>query len=158
MTQGLVKDPFLYLTHWHLRQKLDIKAMKKAAVFLVGEHDFESFRSAQCGSSHARRYLWTVDVNAQDEKIEFDIRGNAFCHNMVRIIVGTLIDVGSNRILAADMPGIINHKNRIYAGKTAPPHGLSLAQVYYPDDLINAKIPEGACFPRYPVTKNSWVF
>lgn len=158
MTQGLVKDPFLYMTHWHLRKKLDVDSMQKAAAYFVGEHDFESFRSAQCGAAHARRYLWRVAVNVTNEHIYFDIRGNAFCHNMVRIIVGTLVDVGLNRLQADDMPNIIKQKNRIYAGKTAPPHGLSLANVYYPDDLISAEIPEGACFPRYPVTKNSWVF
>ncbi len=151
--QSLAKDPFSYQTHWHLRRSLDWQAMQIAAQYFVGEHDFESFRSAHCEAAHARRYLWAVDVSLQNNLIEIDVRGNAFCHNMIRIIVGTLVEVGLSRLPASRMAAILDGKNRNLSGRTAPARGLFLETVYYPDDLSTANIPVDACFPRYPVAK-----
>ncbi|MBL4818329.1 MAG: tRNA pseudouridine(38-40) synthase TruA [Deltaproteobacteria bacterium] len=148
--------PFERLFTWHLRQALDLEAMQKAARYLIGEHDFESFRSSQCVAPHARRTIWKIDVKNKDEHIEIDIRGNAFCHNMVRIIVGTLVEVGQGKIPPKQMEAILKAKDRSKAGRTAPPHGLSLDEVYYPDNLTQAEIPENSRFPRFPVTKESW--
>jgi tRNA pseudouridine38-40 synthase len=151
--QNLAADPFSYQTHWHLRRQLDLQAMQAAAQYFVGEHDFESFRSAHCEAEHARRYLWAVSVDIKNNLIEIDVRGNAFCHNMVRIIVGTLVEVGLGRRAAASMAVILGEKNRNLSGRTAPARGLFLETVYYPDDLSTAGIPTAARFPRYPVTK-----
>ncbi len=151
--QSLAKDPFSYQTHWHLRRQLNVEAMQAAAQHFVGEHDFESFRSAHCEAEHARRYLWAVDVTSANNLIEIDVRGNAFCHNMIRIIVGTLVEVGLGRLPATSIPLIIDGKDRNLSGRTAPARGLFLEAVYYPDDLTAANIPADACFPRYPVTK-----
>jgi len=156
--QGPVKDPFSYLTYWHLRQALNVKVMQHAAGYFLGEHDFESFRSAHCDAAHARRYLWRVEVRQENQHLEIEIRGNAFCHNMVRIMVGTLVEVGLGRIAPTDIEKILQQKDRKLAGRTAPAHALCLEEVYYPDNLENAKIPDGACFPRFPVTKDTWGF
>ena len=147
--------PFNHLFTWDLRQKLDLEAMQKAARYLIGEHDFESFRSVHCVAAHARRYIWKIDLKS-GEILEIDLRGNAFCHNMVRIIVGTLVDVGLGKLNLEDIPLILAQKDRSKAGRTAPPQGLTLEAVYYPDDLSQAKIPFDAVFPRYPITKESW--
>lgn len=148
--------PFNHRYAWDLRQRLDLKAIQKAAAVLIGEHDFESFRSVHCVASHARRYVWMIRIKENLENLEIDIRGNAFCHNMVRIIVGTLVEVGLGRLSPDDMSVILAQKDRTVAGRTAPPHGLCLEEVYYPDDLSQAEIPKGAIFPRYPVTTESW--
>ncbi len=145
--------PFNRLFAWDLRQKLDLNAMQKAADFLIGEHDFESFRSVNCVAEHARRMIWLIRITPE---VHIDIRGNAFCHNMVRIIVGTLVEVGLGKLAPADIPNILAKRDRTLAGQTAPPHGLSLEEVYYPDDLSTAEIPSGAVFPRYPVSPESW--
>ncbi|MES2503631.1 MAG: tRNA pseudouridine(38-40) synthase TruA [Myxococcota bacterium] len=147
------EQPFKHLYTWRIKKPLDIQAMRLAAQCLVGEHDYESFRSSQCGAAHARRYIWQISIN---DDWEIDIRGNAFCHNMVRIIVGSLVEVGLGKLKALDMQSILDAKDRTRAGRTAPPHGLTLEEVYYPDDLTQAGIPEGAKFPRYPVSLETW--
>jgi len=156
--QNLAPSPFLHKSRWHLRRDLDLRAMQNAASMLEGEHDFESFRASSCDAAHARRYLWKVGVSKTDGLIRFDIRGNAFCHNMVRIIVGTLVDVGSGQLQSGDLADILHQRDRTKAGQTTPAHGLHLADVYYPDDLTNADIPSMSQFPRYPVTSETWGF
>ncbi len=156
--QSLVAKPFGRATSLHVRSSLDTIAMSEAASFLVGDHDFESFRSSGCTAAHARRYIWHLSVTPNHHLIEVDIRGNAFCLNMVRIMVGTLIEVGKGKKKPGDVKAILEAKNRRLAGNTARAHGLSLFQVYYPDDLTDAKIPSSARFPRFPVTSESWPF
>jgi tRNA pseudouridine38-40 synthase len=156
--QGLVASPFLAATSYHVRAPLDLVAMEEAASSFVGEHDFSSFRAIACTASHARRFLWLVALRELGPVIEIDIRGNAFCMNMVRIMVGSLLEVGKGRLNSQDIKNALLSKDRRLAGPTAPPYGLSLDKVYFPDDLVDAKIPEGAVFPRYPVTKETWSY
>ena len=151
--QALASDPFDLTTCWHFRQNLNIEAMQQAATYLIGEHDFESFRSSQCQAEHARRYVWMVDVQSVKDGIALDVRGNAFCHNMVRIIIGTLVDVGLGKIKSHQVAEILASKNRLLAGRTVPARGLTLQEVYYADTLQDAQIPQGVRFPRYPVTE-----
>lgn len=157
---SLAHDPFSYKYAWHVKHELDIESMQRAATYLVGEHDYESFRSSQCVSSHARRYLWKLDVTKQENSanIEIEIRGNAFCHNMVRIISGTLVEVGRGKMKVESIPEILQARKRAFAGKTAPPNGLTLEEIYYPDSLENAEIPASAKFPRFPPNEETWPF
>ncbi|MEM7496275.1 MAG: hypothetical protein AAF471_09305, partial [Myxococcota bacterium] len=134
----------------------DVERMRYAAAYLVGDHDFAGFRSAACTAAHARRFLWRVAVQRDDRGIQVDVRGNAFCHHMVRIIVGTLTAVGRGKLRSDDIPTILAARCRARAGPTAPARGLTLQQVYYPDNLEQAKIPPDARFPRYPVSRETW--
>jgi len=156
LAQGLVPDVHMRDRSWHLRGMLDLDAMRKACEYLIGEHDFESFRGSLCSAAHAVRYIWHIDIREKDKIIEVDIRGNAFCLNMVRIIVGTLVDVGRAKISPQDVATILAARDRRKAGITARPEGLTFARVYYPDDLSDALIPSHARFPRFPVTEYSW--
>lgn len=135
---------------WNINTRLNIEAMREAAKYLIGEHNFESFRGRKCNSTTAMRYIWKIGI---DHCINIDIRGNAFCYNMVRIIVGTLVDIGLNKLHQTDMKKILIKRKRSLAGKTAPAHGLCLEEVYYQDNITNAGIPENASFPRYPIKK-----
>lgn len=150
------RDPFDGGTSWHVKGELDVEAMRAAATYLVGEHDFESFRSVHCDAAHARRYLWLVDVRREGERVLVEVRGNAFCRNQVRVVAGTLVDVGRGRHAPDDVKRMLEARDRTQAGVTAPAHGLFLEEVYYPDALEHAGIPEGAVFPRYPVTSEMW--
>lgn len=154
--QGLVVDPFVRAQVWHVRNSLNVESMNRAAKHLIGEHDFSSFRGALCGAAHAIRYIWHVGIERKENIIEIDVRGNAFCLNMVRIIVGTLVDVGRGKIKEDAVKDILLAKNRKKAGMTAPPQGLTLNKVYFPDDVHDALIPNDARFPRYPVSEESW--
>jgi tRNA pseudouridine38-40 synthase len=146
-------DPFFGAFRWHVRGGVDVEKMQRAAVDLIGELDFESFRSAQCDALHARRYVWCVDVSAQGPLIEIDVRGNAFCRNMVRVIAGTLVDIGRGKYPVDAIPGMLAAKSREAAGITAPAEGLTLEEVYLRDAAARAGIPEGAVFPGWPTPK-----
>ena len=154
--QGDVVSPFLAPYVWHIKANLNLEAMRQGAAQLIGEQDFESFRSVHCDAAHARRYLWRVAVVQEGPEIHIEVRGNAFCRNMVRIIAGTLVDIGRGKISPETMSEIIHKKNRSAAGVTAPSHGLFLQQVYYPDQLDEAEIPQGAVFPNHPHDAEFW--
>lgn len=144
------RDPLDGDQRWHVRGALDVAAMRVAASALVGEHDFEAFRAADCQAAHARRYLWRVDVDDQRPLVTIDVRGNAFCKNQVRIIAGTLVDVGRGRLPAAAVAAILAARDRRQAGVTAPAQGLTLEEVYLADDAARAGIPADARFPGWP--------
>jgi tRNA pseudouridine38-40 synthase len=156
--QGIGKSPFFHERSLHVKHKLDVDAMEKACKFLVGEHDFSSFRSKACMAKHAKRFIWHIRINKDDALIKIDIRGNAFCFNMVRIIVGTLIEVGLYKRTIDSVLDALKSLDRRKAGVTAKPHGLSLNKVYYPDDIKDADIPPDVSFPRYPINDISWPF
>jgi tRNA pseudouridine38-40 synthase len=120
---------------WHRRALLDIDAMTEGATHLIGEHDFAAFRAKDCVAKHTMRRLDAVRFSRPypdaPEVIALDVRGNAFLHNMVRIIAGTLVSVGDGRLTPAQVAGILASKDRTQAGATAPPHGLELVRVFY---------------------------
>ncbi|MBL93132.1 MAG: tRNA pseudouridine(38-40) synthase TruA [Myxococcales bacterium] len=151
-----VVSPFKAPYAWQVKASLDVEKMKTAAQCLLGEKDFESFRSVHCDAGHARRFLWKAEVLQDSEDLSIEIRGNAFCRNMIRIIAGTLVEVGRGKIAVEQMPRIIDAKNREAAGITAPAHGLFLGTVYYPDQLDDACIPSTAVFPNHPWGKDFW--
>lgn len=134
---------------WHHRGRLDVAAMQAAAAHLVGELDFESFRNAGCQAAHARRCVWCVDVEEQDERLQIDVRGNAFVRGMVRVMVGTLVEVGRGAYPADEIPAILAARDRRRAGFTAPAHGLTLDEVYLPGDEVRAGIPDWARWPGF---------
>jgi tRNA pseudouridine38-40 synthase len=126
-------SPFWRRYSWHARQPLDAEAMDRAAAALVGEHDFSSFRAAGCTAKTPVRRILEASVRRKGERVTLEIRGTAFLHQMVRIIAGTLYDVGQGRRTAASMAALLKAKDRKKAGKTAPPEGLILWNVEYGD-------------------------
>lgn len=150
------RDPFGGSTSWHVRHRLDVDAMMEAAGAFVGELDFESFRSQHCDAAHARRFLWQSEIRQEQGQLVYEVRGNAFCRHMVRCLAGTLVDVGRGRFTPADMTRLLAARDRTVAGVTAPPQGLTLEEVYFPDAIAHAGIPAGASFPGWPVTPTSW--
>ena len=108
--------------------KLDVEKMKEAATYLVGEHDFKSFCSADTQVESTVRTVYEVSVTQSGEDIVISVSGNGFLYNMVRIIAGTLLEVGKGRIEPNEMPRILEAKNRQASGPTAPPHGLTLVK------------------------------
>lgn len=111
--------------------QLHLPAMRKAASYLIGTHDFTSFCAAGTDVKDMVRTIYKADILEDGDEIRFVFRGNGFLYNMVRIMVGTLLEVGKGRRQAEDMPVILNEKRRESAGKTAPGHGLYLSQVMY---------------------------
>ncbi len=112
-------------------ERLDVKAMKEAAAFYVGEHDFKSFCTKKSMKKSTVRRIYSVDITKNNGIIEIIYCGNGFLYNMVRIIAGTLIDVGRGRINPWDIADIIEARDRGRAGFTAEPEGLFLKSVEY---------------------------
>jgi len=143
-----IRDVFLDQYAMQIKDDLDIKKMKKAIKYFVGEHDFTSFCLAKKAYEKNDfdfdlpqeifkkkqtnfRTITNFKIEKKGNTITFKISGNGFLHNMVRIIVGTLIEIGERRRKCEEILDILNKKNRIYAGKTAPSNGLMLYSVKY---------------------------
>jgi len=143
-----VPDPFLARTTWHVPGALDLRAMNDAASALLGDHDFASFcrrptpRAGSAEPSLVRRIVaaqWVqVTPSADGERLtesgrllRFEISATSFCHQMVRSIVGTLVDVGLGRRSADTMSAVLDARDRNAAGQVAPPVGLTLWSVDY---------------------------
>lgn len=112
---------------------LDEKKMALAAKTLIGEHDFTSFRSADCQSKTPLRHVFAATVSRREDFVILDIVANSFLHHMVRNIMGVLIEIGSNRKDTSWCLELLEAKNRKLASKTAPPQGLYLTGVRYAD-------------------------
>jgi len=116
---------------YHMPIKLDAEAMKKAIKYFEGEHDFTGFRASGTSSKSSVREIYKAEIIEKEDRIIIELTGNGFLYNMVRIITGTLVDVGLEKIKPEEIPEIILSKDRTKAGKTLPAHGLYLVEVYY---------------------------
>lgn len=116
---------------YHMPIKLDVKKMEKAIKYFEGEHDFKAFKSSGTSSKSSIRTIYKAEIKKKEERIIIELTGNGFLYNMVRIISGTLLEVGLGKIKADDIPLIIESKDRTRAGKTLPPQGLYLVEVKY---------------------------
>ena len=116
----------------HIPQKLEVEKMKQAVKFFEGEHDFKAFKASGTSSKSSVRTIYQAQVLEKPEgRIWIELTGNGFLYNMVRIIAGTLVEIGLGNIEPEEITSIIEEKNRNKAGKTLPPQGLYLVTVEY---------------------------
>jgi tRNA pseudouridine38-40 synthase len=127
-----VHDPFSRHTTWQRPGPLDVEAMSKAAQSLLGEHDFTSFGRVEEGKTPMRR-VTSIEIEEEGDLVLIRITANSFIQQMVRSIVGTLVAVGSGKILAAGVDAILHARDRSTAAPVAPPNGLFLTSVEYGD-------------------------
>lgn len=128
--EGRVPDPFLAPTTLFHPEPLDLGAMNEAAGHLAGPHDFSSFGRVPEGQS-AERVLYELSCRQSGAMLRIKARANAFIQQMVRSLVGTLVQVGEGRRSPAEMPSVLQARDRAVAGPVAPPHGLCLVSVEY---------------------------
>ena len=119
---------------WHVPGKLDTVRMREAAELLVGEHDFKSFCCVRTDAESTVRTVYSLDVNKEEDEIHITISGNGFLYNMVRIIAGTLIQVGKGKYEPEYIRQMLGACDRTQAGQTAPPQGLTLMKIEYLDE------------------------
>jgi len=124
------KSPVERNYSYHVKDELDMDKMIQESKKLLGEHDFIGFSSTNSSIKTTTRRIHYIKISKQDKIIEMEITGNAFLYNMVRIIAGTLVEIGRGRI-KVPIDEIIASKNRDMAGPTAPPQGLFLKKVNY---------------------------
>lgn len=115
----------------HIPMKLDVKKMQKAVQYFIGEHDFKAFKASGTSSKSSVRTIYNAEIYIENDRIYIELTGNGFLYNMVRIISGTLVDVGLGKINPEDIENIIKIGKRENAGKTLPAHGLYLIKVEY---------------------------
>lgn len=128
-------EPFIRKYSLHIPEPfLKVKAMKRASEYLIGEHDFSSFASVSSKKKTNIRTIHDITFEKNDGLVEIRITGDGFLYNMVRIIIGTLLEIGLGKMQPEEMEKILESGDRQKAGPTAPPHGLFLAQVMYPED------------------------
>ena len=114
---------------------LDVAAMRQAAAYLVGEHDFKSFCAVNAQVRSTVRTIYACDVGKEGDIISIRVTGNGFLYNMVRIIAGTLIKAGCGELAPVRMPEILAALDRSAAGPTAPAHGLTMIGIVYESDV-----------------------
>lgn len=125
--QNVFERKYMY----RVGETLDIGAMEDAAKILLGEHDFTAFQSNKRMKKSAVRRIDAIDITRLGDELRFAVSGNGFLYNMVRIIVGTLLEVGAGRMTAEDVRFALESKSRENAGPTAPAQGLWLWEVFY---------------------------
>jgi tRNA pseudouridine38-40 synthase len=131
IVNGPTRAPLSRLQSWQVFRPLDLAAMRAAAEPLVGRHDFAAFQAADCESAHAVREVRRLELLAERDELAVVIEATAFVKHMVRNIVGTLVEVGLGRREVASIPALLGGRDRTRAGRTAPPQGLCLEEVFY---------------------------
>lgn len=139
-----VPDPFMAATSWHIAEPLNVSLMRLGCDPFIGEHDFSAFCRRPATEpdrepvSMRRRVIeveWSLEVTDKEQRLLIlDIRAHSFCHQMVRSIVGTLVDIGLSRLSPGRITGILASRDRSQAGQVAPPQGLTLWEVGYESD------------------------
>ncbi|MBT4878277.1 MAG: tRNA pseudouridine(38-40) synthase TruA [Alphaproteobacteria bacterium] len=116
---------------WQVKYELELEQMQLAANYLIGTHDFTSFRSVDCQANSAVRTINDLRLSKSSDLIKIRISGKSFLYNQVRIIAGTLFEIGRGKKQVIDMENILKAKDRKSAGQTAPAYGLYLLEVKY---------------------------
>ena len=126
------KSPFEHHRSWHINTILDIESMASSCTHLIGQHDFSSFRASGCVATNPVRNLSGCSMCISGDVLTLELTANGFLRQMVRNIVGTLVEIGRGRFSTGDVAGILAARDRTRAGVAAPPHGLYLVRVGYP--------------------------
>lgn len=116
---------------YEMTDALDVDRMKEAAIYLIGEHDFKAFCSNKRMKKSTVRTIYEINIEELEPEIRITITGNGFLYNMVRIIVGTLLEIGMGEKKPSDVPAMLAGKDRRTTGYTVPPSGLMLMEVEY---------------------------
>lgn len=119
---------------WHVPYALDINRMQRSLTCLTGTHDFAAFMASGSAVKHTVRTLHVVQLTQRNEFLTMDVLGDGFLYNMVRIIAGTLVDIGRGHCEQSTFSNMLTRTDRLVGGVTAPPQGLMLMRVLYDDD------------------------
>lgn len=131
-----IQDPFKRLYSFHVREKIDLDLLKQAAALFIGTHDFASLANeahSGCAAYDSIRTMQEINLVLQEEGIRLEFKADGFLYKMVRNIVGTLLEVAAHKRAIETIPPLFDTKDRRKAGMAAPPHGLFLMQVDYPN-------------------------
>lgn len=125
------RNPFLQDRYLHYKKKLDVEFLNSQAQYFVGKHDFSAFCASKTTVDDFVRTVEYANVTGNDEEVFFTVKADGFLYNMVRIMVGTLLEISENKIQTDTIGEIISSLDRNNSGRTAPAHGLYLNKVFY---------------------------
>ncbi len=128
---GEYQSPFYRKYSWHIKEPLDMDAIDAAIEILQGTHDFLGFSSVKKTKKSTVRTIHSIIYQSEGPLLSFVFTGDGFLHNMVRILMGTLVEVGHGKMTPDEVKKVLQYKIRSEAGITCPPHGLFLSRVYY---------------------------
>ena len=128
---GKNRNPFMAHRALYYNREIDISLLNRACKFFIGKHDFAAFSASGREYKSTERTIKSCSIEKQGDIIEFSVSADGFLYNMVRIMVGTLLEINEGKILPEDIPEIIKKKDRSSAGRTAPSEGLYLNRVIY---------------------------
>lgn len=128
---GKTPRPMYRNFSYYVERELNIEEMQESLSYLIGTHDFQSFMASKSEVDTTIRTIYSIEIIKKDEFIEIIVEGKSFLRHMIRIIVGTLVFIGTGKLKKESLNNIIQGKNRKLAGPTAPPQGLFLEKVYY---------------------------
>jgi len=126
-----VRSPLAARRAWHVPRPLDEGRMRQAAALMVGTHDFAAFRTSGCDAVTTVREMRSVELVCEGELLHIDVRGSGFLRNMVRIMVGTLVEIGWGKLTLENLAALLRGDPGLRPGRTAPPQGLCLMEVRY---------------------------
>ncbi|MBN2525350.1 MAG: tRNA pseudouridine(38-40) synthase TruA [Deltaproteobacteria bacterium] len=129
-------SPLLQSVCWHVAAPLDLDKMRRCATVLMGTHDFAAFRASDCERDSTERTITAIDIERQGPVVEIHVRGTAFLKNMVRIIAGTLVDIGRGALPEDTVDVMLATKDRTRGGRTAPACGLTLVTVFFDENAL----------------------
>ena len=129
--RSAVRSPLQMRTSWQVRQTLDLEAMRQAAAMFVGGHDFAAFRTSGCAAATTVRQIFSVEISESGNLLQIDVCGSGFLKNMVRMMVGTLVEIGRGKRPVEDVSALLFRSVRVGPALTAPAQGLCLLAVYY---------------------------
>ncbi len=130
------KNPFSTDLAFHYRRPLDVDLIRAAALPIIGTHDFHSFCAQATEKSNTIRTIYDVSIERHGDAVDLLVSGDGFLYNMVRIFVGTLLDINEGNFPPDALPDILAAKDRLAAGRTAMAHGLYLNRVFYDENEI----------------------
>lgn len=116
---------------YHFHRKVDLDKMREAAAYFVGRHDFKNFCSSHTQAKSTVRIIYSLDIEEEDDEIVITVSGNGFLYNMVRMLTGTLLDVGTGRMKPERIPELLAARERIHSPNTAPAKGLTLLDIEF---------------------------
>jgi tRNA pseudouridine38-40 synthase len=126
-----IRSPVDRLTSWQVKHKLSLDEMRQAAETYIGKHDFAAFRTSGCSANTTVREIFSIDFIEDNSLLHIDVCGSGFLRNMVRMMVGTLVDVGRGKRPRDDIPKLLTAPAAVASALTAPAHGLCLMEVIY---------------------------
>lgn len=130
------RSPLMRNSTWNVSRDFDFELLQSAGALFVGEHDFSAYRTSGCAARTTVRRIFSVDLHRDAALVTIDIVGSGFLRNMVRIMVGTMMQVAQGKLPLSHISDTLSLASPVSAGPTAPPHGLCLVKVFYGENKM----------------------